>query len=145
MIIASGLKPTLFNQWTHIPLWHPVVHPCRPERHSIRGMQPQYLSSPGPTWTRPPGIEAACNVLHWQWHVQSLTFGPKSGNFASSLRGIWGPKAARRRRSPANSEPPATAAPRSRSTSDLSLLVLVVEESVDTWPKSPPPPKSPSV
>jgi hypothetical protein len=37
-------------------------------------------------------------------------------NFASPLGGILGPKAARRRRSPAISEPPATAAPRSRST-----------------------------
>ena len=49
--------------------------------------------------------------------VLKLDFGPEiGGNFASPLGGIWGPKAARRRRSPAISEPPATAAPRSRST-----------------------------
>ncbi len=40
------------------------------------------------------------------------------GNFASPLGGISGPKAAHRRRLPAISEPPATAAPRSRSTYD---------------------------
>ncbi len=54
----------------------------------------------------------------------SWTFGPKSGgNFASPLGGIWGPKAARRRRSPAISEPPATAAPRSIQTT-LALAAL---------------------
>ncbi len=54
--------------------------------------------------------------------VLKLDFGPEiGGNFASPLGGILGPKAARgpragRRRSPAISDPPATAAPRSRST-----------------------------
>ena len=48
--------------------------------------------------------------------VLKLDFWPEiGGNFASSLGGISGPKAARRRRSPAISEPPATAAPRSAS------------------------------
>jgi hypothetical protein len=32
-------------------------HPCRTVRQGTGGMQPQYLSSPGPTRTRPPGAE----------------------------------------------------------------------------------------
>ncbi len=52
VIIASGLEPALQISG---PTPHPVVHPRRTVRQSIRGMQPQYLSSPGPTWTRPPG------------------------------------------------------------------------------------------
>ncbi len=64
-------------------------------------------------------FDGACGAdLAWpNFTVLKLDFLAEiGGNFASPLRGILGPKAARRRRSPAISEAPATAAPRSRST-----------------------------
>jgi hypothetical protein len=53
VIIASDLEPALLNQWTHIPPEDPPL-PHSTAKH-FGGMQPQYLSSPGPTRTRPPG------------------------------------------------------------------------------------------
>ena len=62
VIIASDLEPALLNQWAHIPLEGPPL-PHSTAKH-FGGMQPQYLSSPGPTRTRPPG--------------QNDRFGPRS-------------------------------------------------------------------
>ena len=65
VIIASGLEPALLNQWTH-PTRGSA--PAAQYGKALGGMQPQYLSSPGPTRTRPP------EVFRAEWNQWMYTY-----------------------------------------------------------------------